>query len=91
MSLTLVRLTIRTPYGGGIAGGLYHSQSPEAYFAHTPGLKLVVPRNPYQAKGLLTCLYQFVMITQLFSSNLSVYTVLQLVKYLKKITQLPAR
>lgn len=47
------RLTIRTPYGGGIAGGLYHSQSPEAYFAHTPGLKLVVPRNPYQAKGLL--------------------------------------
>ena len=36
-----------------IAGGLYHSQSPEAYFAHTPGLKLVVPRNPYQAKGLL--------------------------------------
>ncbi|WP_448547723.1 alpha-ketoacid dehydrogenase subunit beta [Thalassotalea fusca] len=47
------KLTIRTPYGGGIAGGLYHSQSPEAYFAHTPGLKLVVPRNPYQAKGLL--------------------------------------
>ena len=46
-------LTIRTPYGGGIAGGLYHSQSPEAYFAHTPGLKVVVPRNPYQAKGLL--------------------------------------
>jgi 2-oxoisovalerate dehydrogenase E1 component beta subunit len=46
-------LTIRTPYGGGIAGGLYHSQSPEAYFAHTPGIKVVVPRNPYQAKGLL--------------------------------------
>ncbi|HSH56781.1 MAG TPA: transketolase C-terminal domain-containing protein, partial [Halomonas sp.] len=46
-------LTIRTPYGGGISGGLYHSQSPEAYFAHTPGLKVVVPRNPYQAKGLL--------------------------------------
>ncbi len=46
-------LTIRTPYGGGIAGGLYHSQSPEAYFAHTPGLKVVVPRNPHQAKGLL--------------------------------------
>ena len=46
-------LTIRTPYGGGIAGGLYHSQSPEAYFAHTPGLKVVIPRNPYQAKGLL--------------------------------------
>ncbi|GHA92157.1 alpha-ketoacid dehydrogenase subunit beta [Modicisalibacter luteus] len=46
-------LTIRTPYGGGISGGLYHSQSPEAYFAHTPGLKVVVPRNPHQAKGLL--------------------------------------
>ncbi len=46
-------LTIRTPYGGGIAGGLYHSQSPEAYFAHTPGMKIVTPRNPYQAKGLL--------------------------------------
>lgn len=46
-------LTIRTPYGGGIAGGLYHSQSPEAFFAHIPGMKIVVPRNPYQAKGLL--------------------------------------
>ncbi len=46
-------LTIRAPYGGGISGGLYHSQSPEAYFAHTPGLKIAVPRNPYQAKGLL--------------------------------------
>ena len=46
-------LTIRTPYGGGIAGGHYHSQSPEAYFAHTPGLKIVMPRNPYMAKGLL--------------------------------------
>jgi len=47
------KLTIRSPYGGGIAGGLYHSQSPEAYFAHTPGLKVVIPRNSYQAKGLL--------------------------------------
>lgn len=46
-------LTIRTPYGGGIAGGHYHSQSPEAFFAHIPGLKVVVPRDPYQAKGLL--------------------------------------
>lgn len=46
-------LTIRTPYGGGINGAHYHSQSPEAYFTHTPGLKIVVPRNPYQAKGLL--------------------------------------
>lgn len=46
-------LTIRTPYGGGIAGGHYHSQSPEAFFAHIPGIKVVVPRNPYRAKGLL--------------------------------------
>ena len=46
-------LTIRTPYGGGIAGGLYHSQSPEAYFCHTPGLKVVMPSTPYHAKGLL--------------------------------------
>jgi len=48
-----VPLTIRTPYGGGIRGGLYHSQSPEAYFCHTPGLKVVVPSDPYTAKGLL--------------------------------------
>lgn len=46
-------LVIRSPYGGGIAGGLYHSQSPEAYFTGTPGLKVVIPRDPYQAKGLL--------------------------------------
>ena len=46
-------LTIRTPYGAVGHGGLYHSQSPEAYFAHTPGLKVVIPRGPVQAKGLL--------------------------------------
>ncbi len=46
-------VVIRTPYGGGIRGGHYHSQSPEAYFAHTPGLKVVIPSNPYDAKGLL--------------------------------------
>jgi 2-oxoisovalerate dehydrogenase E1 component beta subunit len=46
-------LVIRAPYGGGIKGGHYHSQSPEAYFAHTPGLKVVVPSNPCDAKGLL--------------------------------------
>jgi len=46
-------LVIRTPFGGGIKGGHYHSQSPEAYFAHTPGLKVVIPSNPYDAKGLL--------------------------------------
>ncbi len=48
-----VPMVIRTPYGGGIRGGLYHSQSAEAYFAHTPGLKVVIPSNPYDAKGLL--------------------------------------
>lgn len=46
-------VTIRTPYGGGIKGGHYHSQSPEALFLHTPGLKIVTPSNPYDAKGLL--------------------------------------
>src|SRR5690348_738800 len=46
-------VVIRTPYGGGIRGGHYHSQSPEALFAHTPGLKVVIPSNPYDAKGLL--------------------------------------
>lgn len=39
-------------------GGLYHSQSPEAYFAHTPGLKIVIPRGPIKAKGLLTACIQ---------------------------------
>jgi pyruvate dehydrogenase E1 component beta subunit len=46
-------LTIRAPYGGGIKGGHYHSQSPEALFLHVPGLKVVVPSGPYDAKGLL--------------------------------------
>lgn len=46
-------LTVRAPYGAVGHGGHYHSQSPEAYFAHTPGLKVVVPRSPIQAKGLL--------------------------------------
>ena len=46
-------MVIRSPYGGGIRGGHYHSQSPEAHFVHTPGLKVVVPSNPYDAKGLL--------------------------------------
>lgn len=46
-------LTIRTPCGAVGHGALYHSQSPEAYFAHTPGLKVVVPRGPNKAKGLL--------------------------------------
>jgi len=48
-----VPMVIRAPYGGGIGGGLYHSQSLEALFTHTPGLKVVIPSNPYDAKGLL--------------------------------------
>jgi pyruvate dehydrogenase E1 component beta subunit len=50
-------VVIRTPVGGGIRGGHYHSQSPEALFIHTPGLKVVAPSNPVDAKGLLaTCI-----------------------------------
>jgi 2-oxoisovalerate dehydrogenase E1 component beta subunit len=48
-----VPLVIRVPYGGGMGGGLYHSQSIEAFFAHVPGLKVVVPASPYEARGLL--------------------------------------
>lgn len=52
-------VVIRTPVGGGIRGGHYHSQSPEALFIHTPGLKIVAPSNPYDSKGLLlACLRQ---------------------------------
>ena len=52
-------VVIRTPVGGGIRGGHYHSQSPEALFIHTPGLKVVTPSNPYDAKGLLlACMRQ---------------------------------
>jgi pyruvate dehydrogenase E1 component beta subunit len=46
-------VVLRAPYGGGIRGGLYHSQSPEAYFTQTPGLVVVIPSTPYDAKGLL--------------------------------------
>ena len=41
------------PYGGGVRGGLYHSQSVEAFLAHVPGLKVVTPATPYDTKGLL--------------------------------------
>jgi len=48
-----VPMVIRAPYGGGIGGGLYHSQSLEAFFTHVPGLKVVIPSKPHDAKGLL--------------------------------------
>ena len=48
-----VPLVIRAPYGGGIHGALYHSQSVEAFFAHVPGLKIVAPATPYDVKGLI--------------------------------------
>ena len=47
------KMVVRTPIGGGIRGGLYHSQSPESLFIHVAGLKVVCPANPYDAKGLL--------------------------------------
>lgn len=51
-------LIIRTPYGGGVHGGHYHSQSPEAQFLHTPGLLVVFVSSPYDAKGLLNTALQ---------------------------------
>lgn len=51
-------VVIRTPYGGGIRGGLYHSQSPEAYFCHTAGLKVVTPSTVADARGLLKAAIQ---------------------------------
>jgi 2-oxoisovalerate dehydrogenase E1 component beta subunit len=48
-----VPMVVRAPYGGGVHGALYHSQSVEGYFTHVPGLKVVIPATPYDAKGLL--------------------------------------
>jgi 2-oxoisovalerate dehydrogenase E1 component beta subunit len=48
-----VPITVRAPYGGGVHGALYHSQSVEAFFTHAPGLKVVIPSTPRDAKGLL--------------------------------------
>ncbi len=47
------KMVVRAPVGGGIRGGLYHSQSPESPFIHVAGLKIVCPSNPHDAKGLL--------------------------------------
>jgi len=48
-----VPIVVRAPSGGGVSGGLYHSQNPEAWFIHRPGLKVVAPSTPFDAKGLL--------------------------------------
>jgi len=48
-----VPIVVRAPSGGNVGGGLYHSQNPEAWFMHRPGLKVVAPSTPYDAKGLL--------------------------------------
>jgi len=48
-----VPIVIRAPSGGNVGGGLYHSQNPEGWFIHRPGLKVVAPSTPYDAKGLL--------------------------------------
>jgi 2-oxoisovalerate dehydrogenase E1 component beta subunit len=48
-----VPIVVRAPSGGNVGGGLYHSQNPEAWFIHRPGLKVVAPSTPYDAKGLL--------------------------------------
>lgn len=53
-----VPMVIRAPFGGGVHGALYHSQSVEAFFAHVPGLKVVIPATPYDAKGLLASAIQ---------------------------------
>ncbi len=48
-----VPMVVRSPFGGGVHGALYHSQSIEAIFAHIPGLRVVVPSTPYDAKGMI--------------------------------------
>ncbi|HJV04400.1 MAG TPA: alpha-ketoacid dehydrogenase subunit beta [Actinomycetota bacterium] len=48
-----VPMVVRAPYGGGVHGALYHSQSIEAFYGHVPGLKVVLPSTPYDTKGLL--------------------------------------
>ena len=53
-----LNILIRMPYGGGMGAGPFHSQSPESWFFHTPGLKIVAPSTPYDAKGLLNASFE---------------------------------
>lgn len=56
-------LTIRAPCSAVGHGGLYHSQSPEAFYTHIPGIKVVMPRGPIQAKGLLqSCKFSWIIL-----------------------------
>src|SRR5205814_960152 len=55
---TPVPITVRLPSGGGFSGGPFHSQNPESSFAHIPGLKIVCPATPEDAKGLLVTAIQ---------------------------------
>ena len=71
-----VPMVIRAPYGGGVRGGLYHSQSVEAFFAHVPGLKVVIPSSPHDAKGLLKAAIRDDNPVLFFEHKLSYNTVL---------------
>ena len=53
MGASCAPMVVRAPYGGGVHGAMYHSQSVEAFFTHIPGIKTVLPSTPYDAKGLL--------------------------------------
>jgi 2-oxoisovalerate dehydrogenase E1 component beta subunit len=53
MGASCVPMVVRAPYGGGVHGAMYHSQSIEAFFTHIPGIKTVIPSTPHDAKGLL--------------------------------------
>lgn len=74
-------LTIRAPCSAVGHGALYHSQSPEAYFAHTPGLKIVIPRGPNKAKSLLlSCVQDKVQLFAVTGVQLLALTLIPIVR-----------